>query len=427
MKLTDASSGRQLEIEIIRPLGSGLQGQTNVVRVCGERAIQVHKRYRAARASSPLGRHLVGLVGHVSSHMTASERSELPGLPSQAVADDSGGIGLLMPFLDGQPLSTPGLYRSVFGDLEGRLDLATCLARQVELLDRARIVWADPSEANVLRLGLRLMGIDFDGAGVLAPGGDFHPGLGPTVRYTPDGALFPPELATDPRLAPSVESDRWALAVLLHRLLFAGEEPFFWVVRSDDIETAAVTWPPEPGLVEAGALHFHTAVRESLGPALDELFREVFRPVSRGWVPALRPSAERWREALQVAAGWTWRCQCGQQLVAEQRSACPYCSARLPHAQVLTRRGAITLRREGQLINGSDIGLKTRPGPVFRIRRRKGQLLLDAFVPLEAAGRRLGPGGWETGPLPPGRSEISIGSSDGWGHPLRLVLMEPAR
>jgi len=398
-KLADAlKPGQIYPVQLDGRLGEGAQAEVyRVQRFNGRFTAAVLKLYRVGPAS-PVGRHLVALVAYLQGCPELRTHSVLV-LPQHVLIDaDEGRVGCLMPLALGEPLTVDTYIRLYEHpqSLTTRLRVAARLAEAVAALHRHGVVHADLTEPNVLleMSAAKPALLDVDGGGVLdSPlGPKYRIGLAPLVRGRPEPSFLAPELCLDAGAMPSLATDRWSLAVLLHRLLFGGLDPYFFVAFYADVVDPGVAWPPQPGVAAGKGVSFHKEESKRLGYPVLRLFRSAFNRMNGlARSPALRPSAEDWARTLEVSARWVLRCsRCRETVVALERIRCPFCGARLPHMQVWTQRRCIVVSRDGQSLLGRDVGFTDRGGcyPVVAFSRRGEKVLILPQVPMQDPRRR---------------------------------------
>lgn len=372
-------------------LGEGAQAEVYAIgRLDGYQGSWVLKLYRTSLQSSA-GRHLAGVVEYLSQRLNGHEHPALS-LPRHVVVTERDGrVGCLMPEAAGEPLSDP-LYEHLYQDCRGlsaRLQVATWLAQGVAALHRHRFVHADLTEPNTFidPSALRLTLVDIDGGGVLNTplSSVYQPRMAPLVRGHFDGSCLAPELVADSSRLPDLASDRWSLAVLLHRILCAGLDPFFFVRAYGEVVNLGANWPPDGRHQRSSSawLHFHWVELQRLGEGLTRLFRAVFNVPGahnpQAFTLPLRPSAEEWARVLDIARRWVLRCpKCGEETVAVRRAICPFCQSQLPHAEVFIPGNKVILDREGISFLGRDLGFTDREGryEVLSFRRDGRRILL---------------------------------------------------
>jgi serine/threonine protein kinase len=309
--------------------------------------------------------------------------------------DGPGCLGHVAPFAAGTALDAY-LVAPAAGFLN-HLVAAAALAAGVAALERLGIAHGDLHAKNLyleLRNGvLRAALIDFDNC--VAPGLPVPPSFGQISYYAP-------EIRRDPRpTRVSPETDRFALAVILHELLLA-RHPAEAVIRDDPDSFDRVMrmggWPDDP----AGSPHPRAEGGlpvHCLDPRLQNLFRRALGPM-----PAARPRAAEWLAALRRAVMNVYVCDhCrGSFVVDGGKRCCPLCRERfLEYRLCLPSRPPVVLRDEPVRLSRQ---LRDIPsGPCHAVLRRHGP---DAI--LEPTGRipvwRLGIPGPE--PLEPRKPHL---------------------
>jgi hypothetical protein len=254
--------------------------------------------------------------------------------------DGPGCLGHVAPFAAGSSLDSY-LGAPATGFLN-HLVAAAALTVGLAALERLGIAHGDLQAKNVnleLRDGvLRAALIDFDNC--VVPGLATPPSIGQISYYAP-------EIRRDLRPARvSPETDRFALAVILHELLLA-RHPAEAVMHDDpdgfDRVMRIGGWPDDP----AGSPHPRAEVGlpvHCLDPRLQNLFRRAL-----GTVPAARPRAAEWLKALQRAAMNVYVCDhCrGSFVVDGGKRCCPLCRERfLEYRLCIPSRPPVVLRDE---------------------------------------------------------------------------------
>ncbi|MBV8189085.1 MAG: hypothetical protein JOY64_04480 [Alphaproteobacteria bacterium] len=254
------------------------------------------------------------------------------------VVDGPLGFGHVSPFAAGVPFETY-LGEPTAGFLD-HLVCAAAIAAGVMAMERQGLAHGDLHAQNVRvdkRDGaLRAALIDFDNC--VAPGLPPPPSIG-QARY------YAPEIRRDPRPARvTAETDRYALAVLLHELLLA-RHPVAAVVDTDPIRCDQVMrvggWPDDP----AGSPHprgDEGLPVDCLDTRLQSLFRRALGPA-----PEARPHGGEWFAALGNAADNVYQCDhCRRPFIVDGgKRQCPYCRRRfIDYRLCIPSRPPIVLR-----------------------------------------------------------------------------------
>jgi len=422
-------SGRVHRLTVQQRLGAGAQGEVLQVLRKGDPRPWALKLYRVP-PEHPDGQCLIRMVEFLRRH------GDLPldlglALPAAIGVDrNSHRVGILLPLVAGEPLAEWD-YRQLYEQgLRSQLWVAARLAYALAWLHARGIIHGDLAEPNLLvrREGSRIIGltlIDVDGGGILDPSGSWR--LPPRVLGHADGSLQAPELLRGERACPDPNTERWALAVILHRLLFGGLDPFFYVAFAIDIGDPRTPWPPSRSpAMRQEILEWHQQTLSKLGDRLRHYFLQVFASPRS---PSLRPAPKDWANALEIAARWVMRCHgCGEELVVERRVQCPKCSALLPHAWLRTPNGRpILLWEEGQIVTGRDIGLGGTEVRAVILRFHRLETGEIAVQPVAVLMKPVNPRGIRS--LPDGTLAVSAGRHrlqvlPGKGRPPREVVLE---
>lgn len=340
-----------LTLDTSQPLGSGVQGR--VYPLVG--TDRVVKLYTSAAAR----RHVVPFVRHLQAGHLAAACPSLQGLPLDVFVTGDGAVGIVMQRVAGASIGGDG-YRPLHGlSLSQRMAMAHALAEGVARLHAHGVVLADLAESNLLLDTTRSRAylIDVDGGGIVN-GRRYR--LKPLVWGHDRGSLMPLEIRQR-RAPPTLASDDWSLAVLLHRLLSQppGADPFFYgrdhrVVAEDGL------WPPPVAPAPAALqplLVRHRAGLARLGARLTAAFQHTFGPLGRQY-PEQRVPAERWLHSLELAQDWLHVCgSCGSEFVAEQMRHCPACGALVPHAFLTADRWHLPIQQARYTVTERRLGL----------------------------------------------------------------------
>ncbi|MGP3966954.1 hypothetical protein [Streptomyces sp. 6N223] len=320
-----------------RPFSLGAQAQ--VFRVEGDDEVVV-KLYRDP-PSSQLRRKLE----EMAAMSPLSDGRRAPGQPSElawptGLARDADGrvVGYAMP-----SMAEPAHVRLValfnraqrlrlfpdHGDWGFLLGVAWNLAFMVERLHREGLVVGDFSSNNIVVDGDGF--VTFLDCDSMAFTSRATREVFATRMYTGDYA--PPERQSG--AAASVESDDFALAVLVYQLLAAGSHPFAGVprggcgeVRAEEEETTvqANITAARSYVVRPERVHTPRGILDPtvLPPSLLELARLAFGAGVRD--PAARPAAREWLKALHEERSRVRRCpDRPRHRYGAHLGACPWC------------------------------------------------------------------------------------------------------
>lgn len=335
-RLTD-SRGRMYLVRA--KIGSGGQGETTLAEESATKLTFVAKT--PWKDAGPEARvhagHLVAL--------NLGSRSRVLLAPSRCLASHAGHLTKEAE----SALTLSKALLSASWPLAESLGIAAQLAAGAVALENLGIVHGDLAGDNVLvsrvRYGCpRAYLIDFDGA------------RGPRLPETGiigHAEYFAPEIARG-ESAPTRESDRFALAVLLyhvlllrHPLIEAGMDATDYCER---IARGAV-WREDPrtGRSRPGLLPVR---RLSLGVL--SLFRRAFA------APESRPSAQEWFRALTEAMHAIFACnECGSEFVNDaEQTKCPACGERPQVLTMVTERGGrVALKRTQTTLGRADLDM----------------------------------------------------------------------
>jgi len=311
------------------------------------------------------------------------------------------GVGYFMPLLPGRSLDEE-MAKPTWTLAEG-LGIAAAIALALATLEGMGVAHGDLSAANVL--------LNRDSAGifrviVIDPDNFMHPGLPPAPML---GArpFWAPEALRG--AAPSVEGDRYSLAVLTHEILYL-RHPLSSAVSPDadesayDAALASVRWfddpagdsktgAPSPGGYPAGILDTPTK----------RLFRRAL--VSRC---EDRPTAAEWAEVLTRALRRVWECKrCQVQCVNDSsRRSCPNCGHEPPALSLVREGGArISLAGPVTVLGRQNLGGSPVISSTHIVVRRRG-LEYGAEDVSTNGSSLLSRRGWER--IPKGR-EVVVG------------------
>lgn len=359
-----------LPIDTARCLGSGWQGAVYPL----QNTDLLVKLYKDPGSKG----HTVALVRHLNASGLVAAKASLCGLPLDAFETATGTLGVLMRRAPGVSMGKERYapLRSIA--LVGRLDMALSLAQGVAALHAHGIVLADLAEANLLYdwHNRRIFIIDIDGGGVMH--GARHR-LRPLVRGHDQGSLLPLEVRRG--ALPSLHSDAWSLAVLLHRHLShpADADPFFFG-RDHRVLEQDGPWPPRlngqpPELRDL--LDHHRLSLSLMGPRLTRAFKQTFGQAGRRH-PAQRVPALRWGQALDKVRHWVCVCSaCGCEFVAEMMHACPVCGTPAPHATMIAHGSVRPLWQQAQVLTLAHLGVDASRRHALRCVRQQGTFLLE--------------------------------------------------
>jgi serine/threonine protein kinase len=203
------------------------------------------------------------------------------------------------------------------------LEAAAVLAQGIRVCEELGIAQGDISANNVkVELKdslLRLFPFDFDNFAVK----DLPP-----PRMMGTKLYLAPELTRGDQLVPTLESDRYALGVLVHELLLLQHPKNGHDSAEDEFDKAVLEgrWHQDPSLPKA-ARGLGGLPAQILSVELQRLFRDA-----QGSDPVRRPHAAKWVESLERARWVVWCCEhedCGGHYVVDLgKDHCPLCDRR---------------------------------------------------------------------------------------------------
>lgn len=233
------------------------------------------------------------------------------------------GVGSIQPLARGVALST--LFEQPTYTLQDGLMIATALSRVLSLLERLGVGHGDLAPNNIFvhwnGTHFEVYLLDFDNA--VIPGAPKPTFLGQEYYLAPEVAL------TDS--APTLESDRFAFATIVHLLLLL-RHPFSEVPEANQdaagylafLKTASWVEDPMAPRVMTQLVGRPVGV---LSRDLQALFRAALEVDPKG-----RPTFDRWTKLLETTLHNLYVCDaCGQSFVNERtRVRCPWCSMLAP-------------------------------------------------------------------------------------------------
>jgi serine/threonine protein kinase len=378
-------------------IGSGQQGKVYTVkRVNGQDSDSLLIKIYDDQSKKTRD-HAIEFAKYIEAKGLCSEG--LSGLCSEQLSSLAGNrFAFFMRRVPGRTLDDPDVYRWLRQQsLAVRLSIAYQVAYSIARLHTERVIHADIADPNIVidEQNQTAYVIDADGGGVLDHNGQFLPKLAPLVRGHRSGALMAPELVKDDYALPSEESDNWSLAVMVHKILFCGIDPFFFLPKFLDCLDAKVEWPPTPKAVDPNrqrAVQLHAQLLLLMGKRIKELFCSSFSPWGRLYNPSIRTQAKTWAQELEIASRWVWQCKCGNEMVAMETTHCPICRSEIPHAKLSFGSKHIFINTEGQSLQSRDLGFTDGQYEVLSFCRNGEQLQIYPKTPLILSSKKYPPG-----------------------------------
>ncbi len=192
-----------------------------------------------------------------------------------------------------------------------QLEMAHHFMCQVATLEENGLAHGDIAPSNVMVTPEGFVAlIDVDNAVIDDPGV-------PSPTMAGQRMMLAPEIRNGNQ-PPTIESDRFAIAVMLNMILLSRHPADQWATPPSALDQAMSTgnWPERNRVVETG----ETPI-EALGTRLCSLFDQAF-----SLDPNARPVADEWRRAQLDALQNCWIHKCGHAFVGgESASSCPWC------------------------------------------------------------------------------------------------------
>jgi len=170
---------------------------------------------------------------------------------------------------------------------------------------------------------------------------------------------------------PTVKSDRFALAIMLHEIILQRHVGIDLV--GDDFDRAMCEgWRPDPARAEAAppeTCGYPTAV---LNTELTRLFRRSIHPE-----PEQRATATQWRRALCEALTAVYACpSCAQPFLTDvARQSCPYCRSCFPAWEVAAPGVRVRLDGPTRVLGRAELGGSPKISKQHWVLRRSGPAL----------------------------------------------------
>ncbi len=418
------------------PLGEGAQGLVHEITAVDGALSHGYLLKRYFDAGSDQRNRLSHALNVLIDRLTSRSADALPwldaleALPIRLLQLETGEIAIAMKRAGGWELDDPAgrTYRALRdAGLAARLEIARQIADGVARLHRIGVVPADISGPNIMvDVGAhRAWLIDIDGGGVLDHDGDFLTEplvLGQETWRAPE--IYVHQLRSSPvvpagvaaylrshpvQQLPNEYSDRWSLAMAIHKTLLYGLAPF-WSPWARSYTTACdpdAAWPPDAEAQRRLPKHCrqYSDALEPLGRVILSHFRTAFRGDTRLEHPSFRPAASEWANALARAVRWVHVCANGHEFVAWSAYSCGTCGDRVRHAKIRDAMGARELVTD-ENVTAVMLGLPSSLGLLARIERRGEKLFVAAERRLTVNGRPI-EGGGEVG-LGYGRNRVEV-------------------
>ena len=379
---TFSVAGKTATIENRLDSGEGGQGEAYLARVDGEREPLVLKLFLSRAATDAARARSEALV-----------RANLTRLCPQVlcaprfVLPPSIGVGHLAPLAAGRALGRH--LEAPTGNYVDHVVAALALAQGVAALERAGIAHGDLQSNNVFietRPGhLRARLIDFDNFTISSEPPPPCIGqllyLAPEIRSAADAGKL---------CRPDIESDRFALGVLMHELLLL-RHPAERVLDNAEVFDRAMLagrWlddPAAPGRKPEGVLP-----AELLSISLMRLFRRALS-LDRN----ARPAAAHWVEELRSALGLLHACDaCGRVFMRDiDKKSCPHCRHAFPGIRLVFSTGrSFAIDQQPLVVGHAETGAEgDKSRSQARLFRHGPEILIE---PVNASVARAHDGRW---------------------------------
>lgn len=301
-------------------LAQGRQGRIyDVTKIDGTRVSNlVAKVYRAGNSTKRLQK----FVNYINEKELHSE----PALECLPIAyfKNRKWSGIIMKKAMGDTLEN-SYERLAKLSLSSRIKFSLDVSRGMRKLHEVEIINGDICSSNIMvdmnKYLIRV--IDIDGGGILPER------IMPSIRGHGGGSWMAPEIFFDSAKLPTIDSDNWALAVLVHTTMIPGLDPFYFLDKYVDIKKLR-EWPP--AMIRDKFMNIHEIQKSYLkacGPIFD-LLKVTFNEGIR--YPAKRSSASKLEEILRASLRNIIKCgHCKEEIVATNKDKCPLCEKSLIH------------------------------------------------------------------------------------------------
>lgn len=342
---------------VISLLGEGGQGAAYDVVHTGTRLHCVAKLHHPYAVTPETEARLGALVT-----LNLSSRSSALASPFVRVAA-AHGSGTIAPKAEGQSLSEA--FKAPEWTLLQALGYATALTRVLAILEDVGVAHGDLAAGNVLIRKVKdfhvVSLIDFDNA--------FIPGA-PAPTFVGQDFYAAPELLRGNAVT-SVQSDRFAVSVLLHQVLYL-RHPLSCLMGGgmlefpDYIDLLSKGWAEDP---------LHGRPTPTGGIPVAALSRELQGLFRRGlqFDPDARPAASEWADALEAALHDLYECDCGGAFVnGVTRLRCPHCQIAAPTLDLVIGGNVVPLGGSSVLVGREDVGGDPTVSREHALFRRRG-------------------------------------------------------
>jgi len=243
--------------------------------------------------------------------------------------------------------------------LRHRLEICGHISSGINQLHSAGIVHADICDANIILNGGDIRVIDVDGGGIPSKG------IEPSVRGHSGGSILAPELYFDYTKLPNFLSDIWSLAVLIHKILVPGLDPFHFLEKYSDIKKI-YEWPQRKGTSKTlEIISIQLPLLNACGPVLKLLGRTFNEGIMS---PGKRTNAKEFEEIIRQCLASFYQClHCHKEFVAINANRCPFCDKILSDVVLTLKNKEYSLCAKRLSLTSEDFGYKDpKPLVVFQ-------------------------------------------------------------
>jgi len=266
------------------------------------------------------------------------------------IVSGGGLVGHYAPAAQGHALET--FLANPTAPFVGNLQAALALSRALAVLEERQVAHGDLHAGN-LNVHLRGSVLEvylFDLDNYSAPGVPPPPCAGHKLYLAPE---LREALLSGGAVSPDLESDRFALGVLLHELVLL-RHPAAGYDGSEEEFTGAMTagrWLHDPAGPARPTVQIGGYPAEVVNAGLCRLFRKAFGADRRA-----RPTAKEWVQVLAKGVQEVSLCQrcCRPCLLDTSRTACPHCSAGYHALKLVLDGGGTLLLDSGAVPVGRD-------------------------------------------------------------------------
>ena len=257
--------------------------------------------------------------------------------------------GVIMKKALGKPLEC-SYNELAHTELRHRLGICGHISRGISHLHSAGIVHADICDANIIYNGIDVRIIDVDGGGIPSKG------IEPSVRGHSGGSILAPELYFDNTKLPNFLSDIWSLAVLIHKIIVYGLDPFYFIDKYSDIKKT-YEWPLRKGTSKImEIINIQLPLLDACRPVF-MLLNKTFNVGIRS--PGMRTNAKEFEEVIRQCLLAFYQCpQCHKEFVTNDTNKCPFCDKIFSDVVLTLKNKEYALNQRKLFLTSEDFGYK---------------------------------------------------------------------